>query len=427
MQTEARQRRRVAAAEPVGPYTLAAARARRRSSRACRASSSCSRRPAGCCRGRCRSASRRPASSPSSSTRSARERAALCRARAGDEIAVLGPLGNGFRLDVAAAAARRRRDRDRAAAVPRRGARVRRPCSASAAREHAEAAALVPGAEVVIDPVLVTEPIAARLATCSRAGRSRCSTRSRALCPTCAARVGGADGVRLRRLLRLRRRDRRRAQAPLPRGAGARRHARRRARGGGGVRILNASGCLDALAAPDVARQLDAFVTKTVTPLPREGSAPPRIAETAHGMLNAIGLANPGRERFLAEHLPRLRRARRSRSGCSVGGFCARRLRGDVLAADRHRGDRAQPLVPERRRGRRLGGGDRRRVPRGDRPAALREALRRASRTSRRSLARSPPRAPTGSRSSTRSAGRRSTSISARCSLAAAAVSRARR
>jgi dihydroorotate dehydrogenase (NAD+) catalytic subunit len=88
------------------------------------------------------------------------------------------------------------------------------------------------------------------------------------------------------------------------------------------VRILNASGCLDALAAPDIARQLDAFVTKTVTPLPREGSAPPRIAETASGMLNAIGLANPGRDRFLAEHLPRL-----GELGIpvwvSVGGFCA--------------------------------------------------------------------------------------------------------
>jgi dihydroorotate dehydrogenase (NAD+) catalytic subunit len=88
------------------------------------------------------------------------------------------------------------------------------------------------------------------------------------------------------------------------------------------MRILNASGCLDALAAPEVARQLDAFVTKTVTPMPREGNAPPRIAETAHGMLNAIGLANPGRERFLADHLPRL-----GELGVplwvSVGGFCA--------------------------------------------------------------------------------------------------------
>jgi dihydroorotate dehydrogenase (NAD+) catalytic subunit len=88
------------------------------------------------------------------------------------------------------------------------------------------------------------------------------------------------------------------------------------------MRILNASGCLDALAAPAVARQLDAFVTKTVTPLPREGNAPPRIAETAHGMLNAIGLANPGRERFLADHLPRLRELGLP-LWVSVGGFCA--------------------------------------------------------------------------------------------------------
>jgi dihydroorotate dehydrogenase (NAD+) catalytic subunit len=88
------------------------------------------------------------------------------------------------------------------------------------------------------------------------------------------------------------------------------------------VRIFNASGCLDGLAAPEVARQLDAFVTKTVTPLPREGSAPPRIAETAHGMLNAIGLANPGRERFLADHLPRLH-GLGVPLWVSVGGFCA--------------------------------------------------------------------------------------------------------
>lgn len=88
------------------------------------------------------------------------------------------------------------------------------------------------------------------------------------------------------------------------------------------MRLLNASGCLDALAAPEVARELDAFVAKTVTPLPREGSAPPRIAETAHGMLNAIGLANPGRERFLADDLPRLA-ALGVPLWVSVGGFCA--------------------------------------------------------------------------------------------------------
>ena len=72
------------------------------------------------------------------------------------------------------------------------------------------------------------------------------------------------------------------------------------------MRLLNASGCLDALAAPEVARTLDAFVTKTVTPLAREGNAPVRIAETELGMLNAIGLANPRIDAFLEQHLPRL-------------------------------------------------------------------------------------------------------------------------
>jgi dihydroorotate dehydrogenase (NAD+) catalytic subunit len=86
--------------------------------------------------------------------------------------------------------------------------------------------------------------------------------------------------------------------------------------------LLNASGCLDALVAPDVARQLDGFVTKTITPLPREGNAPPRIAETAYGMLNAIGLANPGRERFLSDTLPQLRELALP-LWISVGGFCA--------------------------------------------------------------------------------------------------------
>ena len=89
-----------------------------------------------------------------------------------------------------------------------------------------------------------------------------------------------------------------------------------------GVRLLNASGCLDALTAPDTARQLDAFVTKTVTPLPRGGNAPVRIAETDVGMLNSIGLANPGRDRFLTETLPRLRGLGLP-IWVSVGGFAA--------------------------------------------------------------------------------------------------------
>ena len=86
--------------------------------------------------------------------------------------------------------------------------------------------------------------------------------------------------------------------------------------------LLNASGCLDALTAPEVAGELDAFVTKTVTPEPREGNPPRRIAETESGMLNAIGLANPGRDAFLERMLPRLRELGRP-LWVSVGGFAA--------------------------------------------------------------------------------------------------------
>ena len=47
-------------------------------------------------------------------------------------------------------------------------------------------------------------------------------------------------------------------------------------------------------------------VTKTVTVKPRPGNAPTRVAETAAGMLNSIGLENVGLERFRSEKLPRL-------------------------------------------------------------------------------------------------------------------------
>jgi dihydroorotate dehydrogenase (NAD+) catalytic subunit len=89
-----------------------------------------------------------------------------------------------------------------------------------------------------------------------------------------------------------------------------------------GVPILNASGCLDALTAPDVARSLDAFVTKTVTPQPREGNPPPRIAETEGWMLNSIGLQNPGIEAWCEASLPQLR-ALEVTLWVSVGGFSA--------------------------------------------------------------------------------------------------------
>ncbi|NOZ08161.1 MAG: dihydroorotate dehydrogenase [FCB group bacterium] len=52
--------------------------------------------------------------------------------------------------------------------------------------------------------------------------------------------------------------------------------------------------------------QLGGIMTKSVTLHPREGNPPPRIAETPAGMLNSIGLANPGVDSFIREILPRL-------------------------------------------------------------------------------------------------------------------------
>ncbi|HEL9176573.1 TPA: dihydroorotate dehydrogenase [Listeria monocytogenes] len=50
--------------------------------------------------------------------------------------------------------------------------------------------------------------------------------------------------------------------------------------------------------------ELGAIMAKAVTPEPRLGNPTPRVAETVSGMLNAIGLQNPGLEHVLAHELP---------------------------------------------------------------------------------------------------------------------------
>lgn len=59
---------------------------------------------------------------------------------------------------------------------------------------------------------------------------------------------------------------------------------------------------------------LGGLVTKSLSPEPRNGNPAPRVAEFAGGMLNSVGLANPGLERAVVEELPwleqHLRRAR---------------------------------------------------------------------------------------------------------------------
>ena len=53
--------------------------------------------------------------------------------------------------------------------------------------------------------------------------------------------------------------------------------------------------------------KLGGVVTKGVSVVPWEGNATPRVAETASGMLNAIGLQNPGIDVFLSRDLPFLK------------------------------------------------------------------------------------------------------------------------
>lgn len=55
-------------------------------------------------------------------------------------------------------------------------------------------------------------------------------------------------------------------------------------------------------------KRLGAIVPKTVTLFKREGNPPPRIVETPAGMLNAIGIENPGIDGFIEKKLPAFRK-----------------------------------------------------------------------------------------------------------------------
>jgi len=70
---------------------------------------------------------------------------------------------------------------------------------------------------------------------------------------------------------------------------------------------------------------LGAVITKTVTVKPRPGNPPVRVAETAGGMLNSIGLENVGLDRFRREKLPKLR-ALGATVIASLGGETPREL-----------------------------------------------------------------------------------------------------
>ena len=320
---------------------------------------------------------------------------ALCALEPGDELRVLGPLGNGFHLDV---------ERPLlvgggigVAPLPylsERARRARRRCSASAARGTPRRPRSSRTPRSSIEPTLVTELLpddghdvlacgpepmleaVARLAPGAQLAWEAPMACGYGACYGCAVEIDGE------------------LQAPLRRGPGA-------ACGWPDAVILNASGCLDALTAPDVARQLDAFVTKTVTPLPREGNAP--VADRRDrrtGCSTRSGSRTPASSASSPTTLPRLRELGVP-LWVSVGGFSAREYARDLRAARRDDVEAIElnlscPNVDEAPETRRR---DRRRLPRGDRAAALREALagrvghrrgraRRRGRRRRRPLAR---------------------------------------
>ncbi len=98
--------------------------------------------------------------------------------------------------------------------------------------------------------------------------------------------------------------------------------------------VLTASGTFgygDEVAHVVDVRRLGAVITKTVTLEPRPGNPPARIAETAGGMLNSIGLENVGLAAFRAEKLPRLA-ALGATVVASVGGETPRELERLVAA-----------------------------------------------------------------------------------------------
>ena len=106
--------------------------------------------------------------------------------------------------------------------------------------------------------------------------------------------------------------------------------------------VLTASGCFGS--GQEMSRFVDlgalgAIVCKTVTLKPRQGIAPPRGAETPSGMLNAIGLQNPGVDAFIAKDLAWLDK-RNVPAIASIGGHtveeyvaCAERLRDAPMVA----------------------------------------------------------------------------------------------
>ncbi len=89
------------------------------------------------------------------------------------------------------------------------------------------------------------------------------------------------------------------------------------------VPIISASGTFgygDELKDLANLKAIGAITTKTITLKPRAGNRPPRIYESECGVMNSVGLENPGLKVFIGEKLPEIRKLN-SKCIVSVGGF----------------------------------------------------------------------------------------------------------
>jgi len=68
------------------------------------------------------------------------------------------------------------------------------------------------------------------------------------------------------------------------------------------------------------AKSIGAIITKTITLKPRAGNPPPRIYETSYGVMNSVGLENPGLDVFIKEKIPLIKNLG-AKYVVSVGGF----------------------------------------------------------------------------------------------------------
>lgn len=66
---------------------------------------------------------------------------------------------------------------------------------------------------------------------------------------------------------------------------------------------------------------LGSFSFKGTTKEPRFGNPTPRIAECTQGMINSVGLQNPGVDKVISEELPKMKRFFKKKVVANIGGF----------------------------------------------------------------------------------------------------------